>query len=104
MDEARENARGVEPLKPWLAKIDAANDIAALQGVMIELHDIQVTAPFVLGGQQDVHKPTQILAGIGAAGFNLPDRDYYLKPDDRFKEARVKYQEHIAKMFKLAGW
>src|SRR5258708_4624560 len=41
---------------------------------------------------------------LSAAGFSLPDRDYYLKPDDRFKEARAKYVEHIAKMFTLAGW
>ena len=69
----------------------------------MELHDIQVTVPFYLGGQQDVHKPTQILADIGANGFNLPDRDYYLKPDDRFEEARTKYIDHIAKMFTLGG-
>ena len=27
MDESRVNARGVEPLKPWFAKIDAAQKI-----------------------------------------------------------------------------
>jgi putative endopeptidase len=104
MDELRVNAHGVEPLKPSFARIDSARDMAALQRVLMELHDIQVTVPFYLGGQQDVHKPTQILADIGANGFNLPDRDYYLKPDDRFKEARAKYLDHIAKMFTLAGW
>jgi endothelin-converting enzyme/putative endopeptidase len=78
--------------------------MSALQSVMMDLHDIQVRVPFYLGGQQDVHKPTQILANIGANGFTLPDRDYYLKPDDRFKEARAKYLDHIAKMFTLAGW
>ena len=104
MDESRVNARGVEPLKPWFSKIDAAKDMAALQRVMVELHDIQVTVPFSLGGQQDVHKPNQVLADVSASGFSLPDRDYYLKPDDRFKEAREKYVDHIAKMFTLAGW
>jgi endothelin-converting enzyme/putative endopeptidase len=33
----------------------------------------------------------------------LPDRDYYVKPDARFQEAREKYREHVAAMFKLAG-
>ena len=33
----------------------------------------------------------------------MPDRDYYLKPDQRFVEARAKYLEHVAKMFVLAG-
>ena len=104
MDESRIKGRGIDPLKPWLAKIDSAKDMNQLQRVMIELQDIQVTAPFNLGGSQDLHKPTQVLADIGASGYSMPDRDYYLKPDDRFKEARSKYIEHVAKMFKLAGW
>lgn len=104
MNESRANARGVEPLKPWFAKIDASKDMAALQQVMAEMHDIQVAVPFNLAGQQNFHNPTQVLADIGASGYDLPDRDYYLKPDDRFKDARAKYVEHIGKMFKLAGW
>jgi len=31
MDESRVNARGMDPLKPWFARIDAAKDTAALQ-------------------------------------------------------------------------
>ena len=46
MNESQINARGIEPLKPWFAKIDSAKDMAALQRVMIELHDIQVIGPF----------------------------------------------------------
>jgi endothelin-converting enzyme/putative endopeptidase len=45
-----------------------------------------------------------VIAHVSASGLGLPDRDYYLKPDDRFVEARAKYQEHVAKMFGLAGW
>jgi endothelin-converting enzyme/putative endopeptidase len=103
MDESRVNARGMDPIKPWFAKIDAAQDIAALQQVMAEMHDILVQAPFAFGSQQDPHKPSWVLADIGASGLGLPDRDYYLKPEPRFKEARAKYVEHIAAMLKLAG-
>ena len=104
MDEARVNARGMDPIKPWFAKIDAARDIAALQQVMAEMHDIIVNAPFALGSQQDPHKPSWVLADLGASGLGLPDRDYYLKTEPRFKEAREKYVEHVTAMFKLAGW
>jgi len=104
MDESRINARGTEPLKTWFARIDGVSDVAGLQGVMFEMHEIAITVPFALGGQQDFHKPTWVLADVGANGYDMPDRDYYLKPDDRFKEAREKYLEHITKMFKLAGW
>ena len=104
MDESRVNARGMEPLKPWFARIDAARDTADLQKVMEDMHNILVADPFALGSQQDPHKPSWVLADIGANGLGLPDRDYYLKPEARFKEAREKYVLHIAAMFKLAGW
>jgi putative endopeptidase len=104
MDESRVNARGFEPLKPWFAEIDRANDSAALQRVIADLHDIRVLEPFDLSSSQDPHNPAQVLADIGADGFALPDRDYYLKPEPRFKEAREKYQQHVTNMFKLLGW
>ena len=90
MDESRVNTLGIEPIKPWFAEIDAARDVVALQQVIAELHDILVTAPFSLGSQQDPHKPSWVLADLGASGLGLPDRDYYLKPAARFKEAREK--------------
>ena len=104
MDETRVNAGGMNPIKPWFAKIDAARDIAALQQGMAEMHDILVQVPFALGSQQDPHKPSWVLADLGAGGLGLPDRDYYLKAEPRFKQAREKYVEHVTAMFKLAGW
>jgi putative endopeptidase len=103
MDESRVNARGMEPLKPWFARVDAAKDMPELLRVMADMHDIMVADPFALGSQQDFHKPSWVLADIGATGLGLPDRDYYLKPEARFKEAREKYVAHITIMFKLAG-
>jgi hypothetical protein len=52
----------------------------------------------------DNHNPTQVIATFYAAGLGLPDRDYYLKPDERFIDARDKYLVHVANMFKLAGY
>jgi len=104
MDESRANARGLEPVKKWFSEIDAVKDNNGLQPVMAGMHDILVTVPFSLNGATDPHKPTLVLADIGAAGFALPDRDYYLKPDQRFKDAREKYVIHVAKMFQLIGW
>ncbi len=104
VDEARVNARGLAPINAWFAKIDAVKDTSGLQPVIADLHDIQVSVPFNLASSTDPHKPTWVLADLGASGYALPDRDYYLKPDARFKEAREKYVEHITKMFVLVGW
>src|ERR1700688_3375612 len=85
MDESRVNARGIEPLKKWFATIDAVKDNGGLQPVMADLHDVLIGTPFNLSGSTDPHKPTWVLADLGASGYSLPDRDYYLKPDARFK-------------------
>ena len=104
MNESKVNARGIEPLNKWFAAIDAVKDNGGLQPMMAGLHDILITVPFNLSSSTDPHKPTWVLADVGASGYSLPDRDYYLKPDARFKEAREKYIEHITKMFTLVGW
>jgi putative endopeptidase len=103
MDEPRVNARGADPLKPWFARIESVTDVAGLQRVIAELHDIGLFVPFNLTGQQDPHNPALVLADIGANGFAMPERDYYLKPDARFEEAREKYRAHVVAMFTLAG-
>ncbi len=104
MDESRVNGLELAPLAPWLAKIDGAQDMAALQSVIAEMHAVGLQVPFNVAGQSDPHQPGLVLADVGASGFPLPDRDYYLKPYARFKEAREKYQAHIVAMLKLAGW
>ena len=37
-------------------------------------------------------------------GIGMGQRDYYLENDEQTKNIRDKYQEHIAKMFQLAGY
>jgi endothelin-converting enzyme/putative endopeptidase len=103
-DQARIDARGLEPLKPWLEKIDGAKDTGALQSVIFEMHDFGVAVPFTLGSQQDVHNPAMVLADIVATGLSLPEKDYYLGTEKRFVETRQKYTDYVTNMFKLAGW
>ena len=104
MDDAAINARGIEPLKSYFAQIDNAKDMASLQKVMMQLHDILVPVPFALSGSQDPHQPTMVMADISNNSLGLPERDYYLRPEPRFAEARERYKQHITAMFKLAGW
>ncbi len=91
-DQARIDARGLEPLKPWLAKIDGAKDKAALQSVIFEMQDIAEGAPFVLGSQQDPHMPSMVVAGIGATGLSLPEKDYYVGSEAAFRGSARKIQ------------
>jgi putative endopeptidase len=97
------DAAGLEPLKPYLAEIDAIHDSASLQQELRRLHAIGVMVPFVFGGAQNVHSPTDVIADVGAAGLGLPDRDYYVKPDKRFVDARAEYLVYVSRIFTLSG-
>jgi endothelin-converting enzyme/putative endopeptidase len=103
LDEPRINASGLKAVEPLLKDVEAIKDAAGVQKTIARFHEIGINAPFALYSGSDNHQPTQVIAQIYAAGLGLPDRDYYLKPGARFQEAREKYREHIASMFKLMG-
>lgn len=104
MNEARADQLGVSPIKPLLADIDGIKSTADVQHMIERFHDLAIGVPFGLASSSDNHNPNDVIAYIYASGLGLPDRDYYLKPDDRFKGAREKYRGHVAKMFALAGY
>jgi len=103
MDEARIDAQGVAPIHLLLAVIDASPDAGGVPRVIGQLHDLAINVPFGLTSSPDNHDPSQVIADVYAAGLGLPDRDYYVKTEPRFQEAREKYRAHVARMFKLAG-
>ncbi len=45
----------------------------------------------------------RVIAEFSQGGLSLPDRDYYLKDDDKLKAIRAEYQKHVTKMFVLLG-
>ncbi len=103
MDQKQIDAQGVKAIQPGTGSgaIDRlAND---LQRVIARLNEEAIFAPFAFGSSQDPHNPTQVIADAGAAGLGLPERDYYFKDDDKSKETRQKYVEHVAATFVLAG-
>ncbi|HVQ54160.1 MAG TPA: M13 family metallopeptidase N-terminal domain-containing protein, partial [Thermoanaerobaculia bacterium] len=103
MNETELNRLGVKPLDPLRAEIRAMKGAADVQRMITRFQKLAIPVPFGIGAGSDNHNPTDVLAQIYASGLGLPDRDYYLKPDARFKEAREKYVAHVAKMFQLAG-
>jgi putative endopeptidase len=104
MDENRVNQLGITPIQTLLGDIDKIKTAAALQEAIARLHDLQMFAPFGVTSSPDNHNPSQVIARVFASGLGLPDRDYYLKTEPRFVDARAKYRTHVAKMFELAGY
>ncbi len=104
MDEKKVDELGFTPAMPLLKEIDAIDSQSALQSMIFKLHELNLFVPFSTVAAPDNHNPTLTIADIGAAGLGLPDRDYYLKPEPRFQEAREKYLVHVSNMLKLIGY
>jgi predicted metalloendopeptidase len=104
MDEARLEQLGATPLKPELDKIAALKDKSELPALLAHLGKIGVGVPFDFGIHQDNKDSTKYVADIGQGGLGMPDRDYYLKADDKKLAAtRAAYQAHVEKMLAMAG-
>src|SRR5580704_17844873 len=104
MDLSKVNQAGLKPMQPLLSDIDSIKDQASLQKMIGRFQDIGITVPFGLSAASDNHNPSEVLADISARGLGLPDRDYYVKTEERFQQARTKYLIHVANMMKLAGY
>jgi endothelin-converting enzyme/putative endopeptidase len=104
VDEARIDALGAKPVEPWLAEIEKMKSAADVQKTIGRFHDAGISVPFALFGASDKHEPNEVIANVYASGLGLPDRDYYVKPEARFAEARAKYLAHVAAIFRLAGY
>jgi len=102
-DATQANALGVKPVAPMLDEIDAVRNVAGVQRMIGRFHAIGIPVPFTVTGGSDSHNPTDVIAQIRASGLGMPDRDYYVKSDARFKEARDKYVAHVENIFRLAG-
>jgi putative endopeptidase len=104
MNGTEANRLGSKPLESLLAQIDALKSIDDVQRMIATFHGVAIPVPFAVFGGSDNNNPTAVIAQILASGLGLPDRDYYLKPEPRFVEARQKYLAHVARIFTLAGY
>ncbi|WP_404369356.1 M13 family metallopeptidase [Sphingomonas sp. MMS24-J45] len=103
MDEAAINAKGVDPVKPWLAQIDGAKDKTALAVEMAKLTRYGIGGIFGMGVGQDSKDPQTYVVNLGQGGLGLPDRDYYLKDDPKLADTREKYKTYLATMLGFLG-
>ncbi len=100
MDEAKLEQLGLSPLSEELARIQKISSKQQLAAQIGHLTEIGAAAPLFFSVHQDAKDATQYVADLGQSGLGMPDREYYLKQDDkRLQETRAKYWQHIARMF-----
>lgn len=103
MDEKTINAKGSAPIKPILDHIAAVSNKDELIDAIAHLHAHGMNVLFGFGAQPDLHNASVQIAQVFQGGLGLPDRDYYIKDDDKSKDIREKYLAHMTNMFKLLG-
>ncbi|WP_457445944.1 M13 family metallopeptidase [Roseateles sp. P5_E4] len=105
MDEGAVQATGLKGLQPTLDRIAALKDKKALPALLAELQQAAGNDRLFFGfsSGQDFADATRQIAFASAGGLGLPDRDYYLKRDDKTLKIRTAYEAHVARIFELLG-
>ena len=103
MNTSAIDAAGLKPLAGELTVIEAVQDRESLETEIARLQQQRVNAVFRFGAAPDFKDSSQNLAQISQGGLGMPDRDYYLREDEKSKQLRADYVQHVAKMLVLAG-
>ncbi|GAB3820706.1 M13 family metallopeptidase [Pontibacter rugosus] len=103
MDSVAANQAGVQPIKTELDRINAVKTTDELVKTVADLKAKGVSGFFSMYVSQDDKISTQYALQAGQGGLGLPDRDYYLKDDERSKTIRTEYAKHLQNMFQLLG-
>ena len=104
MDSVKLNQEGVAPIKAELEAIDALQDKGEIYTYIAEIQKKGINPYFSLYIGADDMNSSMNLVQTYQGGIGMGQRDYYLENDEQTKNIRDKYQEHIAKMFQLAGY
>jgi endothelin-converting enzyme/putative endopeptidase len=106
MDEKAVESAGINPLEPYLAKIQSLQsktDLAEVVANPAYFLPYRRSTLFRFGSEQDAKNSAQVIAVTDQGGLGLPDRDYYLKDDAKSQELRKAYLAHVQKMLELLG-
>ncbi len=101
MDTVSRNQQGINPLKPYLAKIDAIKNTQDLQNVIITMEPIGGIGFFSTYIGADDKDSNKNSVNIGPGSVGLPDREYYIADDKDSKEKREQYVAHVARMLQF---
>ena len=104
MDSVKLNQEGVAPIKAELAAIDALKDKGEIYAYIAESQKKGIRPYFTMFVSADDMNSSMNIVQTYQGGIGMGQRDYYLENDEQTKNIRNKYQEHIAKMFQLAGY
>ncbi len=103
MDTAKIESDGLKPLQPLFDEISLAKNSQDVLNVVADLQAHQIFPMFLIFSDADQKNSQMVVAYLFQGGLGLPDRDYYMKDDQRSKEIQEAYRTYLQKMFVLDG-
>jgi putative endopeptidase len=103
MDTAAIEAAGIEPLKPFFEQVDGLTSTNGLQKLVADWHQMHINPMFGIYATSDEKNSEMVVAYLSQGGLGMPDRDYYMKDDERTKEIQEQYRLYLEKLFTLIG-
>lgn len=94
---------GLAPVAPLLADIDAIATPAALARWQGLAQGVLKTPLWLWGGFADFRNPGVNRVLVMQGGLGMPDRDYYLRDDERLAKARLAYLDYLTTLARLSG-
>ena len=102
LDTVARNEAGITPIQPLLGKINSISNLDEMQTIYATT--LGVSAPFAgIGANPDLNNSTMNTAWVFPGGLGL-QRDYYLDQDEKTKEIRTKYVDHVARMLQFINY
>jgi len=95
------NSKGNSPLEPEFEKIESISNYTELAKYFAYANKLGYESPFGTFVYSDLKNPVMHALYTWQGGIGLPDREYYLKDDDKSKNIRTEYVSHIEKMLTL---
>ncbi|MBI1398561.1 M13 family metallopeptidase [Hyphomonas sp.] len=95
------NAAGLAPAQPYFDKIDAVANLDDLATLMATPGFASPVNGFVFVDDKD---PETYIFQMALGGLGMPDRDYYLKDDEKSVELRARYVALLSNMLGKAGY
>lgn len=103
MDEEAIERSGVGPIRDLLDAISGLDSLDELRGLLPTLMPLGVGALHGLGVAPDFEDADRYLVYVGQGGLGLPERDYYLRDDERSRSLRGSYESHVAAQLENLG-
>ena len=103
MDTAKIETDGLAPVQPLFNEISAIQNKDDVMKVVADLHTKGIRPMYSLFSDADQKNSEMVVAYLYQGGLGMPDRDYYMKDDERSKSIQEAYKIHLQKIFVLAG-